>query len=39
MLSSRLEGDEEWPVLPDSTEPGARPEVVPMDVDDGYIPR
>eukprot|EP01043_Picozoa_sp_COSAG02_P111074 COSAG02_NODE_47218_length_342_cov_7.683128_2_plen_26_part_01 len=26
-------------MLPDSTEPGARPEVVPMDVDDGYIPR
>ena len=39
MLSSRLEGHEEWPVLPDSTEPGAQPEVVPMEVDDGYIPR
>ena len=39
MLSSRLEGDEEWPVLPDSTEPDAQPVSISIHREDGYIPR
>ena len=38
-LDIRMGGEEPWPVLADSDEPGARPTMAAVDPDEGYIPR